>query len=73
MDVEKAVTIRAIAKMFGYSEEFVRSGCHRAKPYHPIPCSWSGHVRPVAKIRPSKFDEWLNEEEGMNGDDRGRS
>lgn len=69
--VEKAMTIGAIAKMFGYSDEFVRAACHRSKPYHPVPCSWSGKTRPVAKIRPSKFKEWLDEEEEMNGEGRG--
>lgn len=61
--MEKGATCRELARMTGYSEEFIRSACHRIPTRHPLPHVRSGKVRPVIRIRPSVFERWLEEEE----------
>lgn len=65
MEVEKPLTAKYIAKMFGVPQEFVYSACHRAASNHPLPHTESGSKRPVRRIRPSIFAKWYEEEEAI--------
>ena len=62
-DRDKALTIEQIAYRYGYSRSFIRSACHRAPDHHPLPHIKHGESRPVIRVRPDVFEQWLTEEE----------
>ena len=55
-----------ISRMYGgtLSAASIRAACHRSDKNHPLPHIKLGAKRPVIKIRPSVFEQWLAEEMG---------
>lgn len=45
-----------------FSEEFVRSACHRSADNHPLPHVKCGKKRPVLRVCPDVFWNWIEEE-----------
>lgn len=62
--MEKAMTVPALARRYGYSQHFIRCMCHREQ--NPIPHVKSGARREVLWVRADAFEQWVREEEMRN-------
>ena len=67
LDGERPVTMPVLAKASGYKYASLRAFVHR--DCDPLPCVFVGVKRPVAKIRPRVFAEFIEREEHR---DKGR-
>lgn len=59
--MDKPMTIQQIAHHYGYPQGYIRGMCRRE--VDPIPHVDCGKSRPIIRIRPSAFEEWLRKEE----------